>query len=920
MDTIREILIVDDISENLTLLSKYLLAPNNNIRTANGADMALKSIASKLPDLILLDINMPEINRLKVCTKLKEDDSTKNIPIIFIIDSDNSSDKINVFREGGIDYISKPFIKEEVLSKVSTHLQLKKYQDNCDTKSQETLKKHQKQLQLSAEISGLAFWEYNLKTNLFTFNDTYYKFLATTKDAEGGYTMGIEQYFESFIPYKQRQIVLDVIKEAFTKNKDYKASFEYEMRKRDGKIIQVLVNLYITYDEDGNPYRAYGTKYNLTKQKEKEKALKKAKDQTQKLLDEQKSLLLLFDKGDSVLFKWHNDESWHVNYVSNSATKLLGYSIEDFTSNKIAYASCIHKDDIQTVTQEVGDAIKKNIDFFVHKPYRIITKDNQTKWVLDYTVTQKDENGEILYFIGYIIDITHSKENEIKLIQAKENAEKATKAKSEFLANMSHEIRTPLNGIIGLTNLVLKTQLDDIQQDYLNKSISSSNALLHVINDILDYSKIEANKVQLENIPFKLDDLFHQVSDLFSYQISQKGINFNCIIAPSVHNNLVGDQFRIIQILINLVGNAIKFTTKGFIEIHVYSQDIKDDNIKLKFEVKDSGIGISDDKINHLFKEFSQVDASNTREFGGSGLGLVISKKLSQLMGGDIRVESKKGVGSVFSFDVNLKYTKDDNLLSKDLENKTVLLIDDNKQMRGIEAQMLESFDMNITLCHSSHNALTIIKKKNFDYIISNWEMSGMDGIELLVNMQKDYKDHSSKIFLIGSYTNKDKLLNILKSEILHIDNVLLKPFSRSSLFNLLVDNNILLESEEEKEITLTGRILLVEDNKTNQLVASLILENFGLEVIVADNGAIAVEKTKMDDYDLILMDLQMPVMDGFEASKKIREFNKNIPIIALSAAVMQEDIEQTIAVGMDEHLAKPIDTKELKKALLRFL
>ena len=523
--------------------------------------------------------------------------------------------------------------------------------------TQETLNKHQKQLELSAQISGLAFWEFDFNKKLFIFDELYYKFLATSKEFEGGYLMSVEKYLQAFIPIDSQKIILDTISKAYEKNKGYQDSFEYQMLRRDGVILDVLVNFYVSYSKEGTVLKAYGTKYDLTKQKENEK----------------------------------------------------------------------------------------------------------------------------------------------ELILEKEKAEKATIAKSEFLANMSHEIRTPLNGIIGLTNLVLETKLDDMQRDFLNKAVSSSNALLHVINDILDYSKIEANKIELENIPFKLDAVLHQLDNLFSYQVNEKNIEFKSIVDSNVPNNLIGDPFRILQILTNLVGNAVKFTKKGFVKILVSCVNINNNNLNLKVAVKDSGIGISDEKKKRLFKEFSQVDASNTREYGGTGLGLTISKKLAKLMDGEISVESIENKGSIFSLEVTVEYC-----------------------------------------------------------------------------------------------TNKEKCITLKETDT--------------------------QEDETMKNITVYGKVLLVEDNKTNQIVASINLKKLGLEVEIVENGAIAVQKVKEGSFDIILMDLQMPVMDGFKASKKIREFNKNIPIIALSAAVMQEDIKLTKDAGMNSHLAKPINIKQLKKILSQYL
>lgn len=653
-----------------------------------------------------------------------------------------------------------------------------------------------------------------------------------------------------------------------------------------------------------------------------------AEKKTQDLLEEQNTFLSLFDKGDIVLFKWKNNETtntkksinWNVVYVSNSVEKLLGYKTTNFISNNITYNSCIHKDDLQVVKQEVQEAIKENKDFFIHKPYRIITKDKKIKWVLDYTVTQKNKNGKILYFIGYIIDITEQKNLEYNLIKAKEEAENASKAKTEFLANISHEMRTPLNGIIGLTSLILETKLTDMQKSYLTKSITSSKALLHVINDILDHSKIEANKIELEHIHFELDKMLHQVSNLFIYEAQKKDIDLDYTIAPSIYNNLIGDPFRINQILINLVGNAIKFTHNGFIKINV-DLEKKENKIKLNFSVRDTGIGISKIKQKKLFKNFSQVDTSNTRKYGGSGLGLVISQKLAHIMGGEISLESTEEIGSVFNFSVEVEYTeKDYKFLSQDLKNKKVLIISNKKEMRENINKTLKMFTLNTIVCDDGKAALKIIEKEEVNYIIVEWEIPNIDGIEFAKIVDTIHHDKNIKIIIVSSFNKKEQLINAAKTAGINKHNLLIKPFSSSTLLDILINNIKLKKHENIKKLFAKGKVLLVEDNEINQLVAKQNLENFGLEVRTAVNGEIAVQKAQGEHYDIIFMDLQMPVMDGFEASKKIREFNLDTPIIALSAAVMEEDLVMSKEALMNEHLSKPIDIEKLEKVLIKYL
>lgn len=650
-----------------------------------------------------------------------------------------------------------------------------------DVIAREENKKYQKQLALSAEISGLAFWELNLKTSIFTFNDLFYTFLSTNTQKEGGYYIKMEDYFDKFIPKKSKKTFLDAISLAYTKTKDYKDSLEHEIIKRDGEILQVLVNYYVDYDEYGIPNKMYGTKFNLTKQKEKEKIL----------------------------------------------------------------------------------------------------------------------------------------------LEAKQKAENASRAKTEFLANMSHEIRTPLNGIIGLTNLMLETPLTDIQKNYLSKSIISSEALLHVINDILDYSKIEVNKIELEHIPFQLDKMLHQVANLFIYEAQNKGIELDCTIAASIHNNLIGDPFRINQILINLVGNALKFTSYGFINISVNLEELKENTMKLNFSVKDTGIGISKDKQKKLFQDFSQVDASNTREYGGSGLGLVISKKLANLMGGEISVESSEEGGSTFSFTSVVGYKKDDyQFLSQDLKNKKALIVNNNKEMKKIIDETLKIFALETKICDDAESALEILEKEEFDYIIVEWELPGKDGIEFAKTVDTIHQKRSIKTIIMSSFNKREKLINTANQSGIDLNTLLVKPFSSSTLLDILVDNSTLKVEEDTsvQKLFAKGKALLVEDNEINQLVAKQNLENFGLEVHTALNGAIAVQKAKEEHFDIIFMDLQMPVMDGFEASRKIREFTSDTPIIALTAAVMQEDLKMTQEAGMNEHLSKPIDLEKLKEVLIKYL
>ena len=711
----------------------------------------------------------------------------------------------------------------------------------------------------------------------------------------------------------------------------YDSVYPYQ-RPSDGRVIWTRARALMERDATGRGRKMYGVQVDITEQYLAERALK----QSEERLD--------------AATRGANLGLWEVNpqrgeiLVNDILESQLGYAPGALRESDAKWAplrgglaawpQLLHPEDAPRAQQAIARYLAGEGETY-QVEHRVRGPDGSYRWILSAgRAVDRDASGKPTSVHGVHIDIDEMKSLQADLLEARDAADAAARAKADFLANMSHEIRTPMNAVIGLSHLALRTKLDRQQRDYLQKIESSGKHLLGIINDILDYSKIDAGKLSLEAVDFHLDRVLENVAALVSERASEKGLELAFDVDDSVPRGLRGDPLRIGQVLINFTNNAVKFTESGEIVVRVRATETSG-RLVVRFEVRDTGIGLTPEQQARLFQSFQQADASTSRRYGGTGLGLAIARKLADLMGGDVGVASEAGKGSTFWFSVPLERGRSPArrlMPEPDLRNLRVLVVDDNAVAREVLARMLTTMTFRVTEAKSGEEAVRLVERSSADpfaVVFLDWHMAGMDGIETARRVTALQLSQPPRLVMVTAHGRSEVME---EARAAGIAATLVKPVSQSLLFDTAIE--VLggeVEGDDEVPDTsldaldldaLRGiRVLLAEDNALNEQVATELLRSAGLVVEVARNGQEALDRALASQYDVVLMDMHMPVIDGDIVTRRIRErlsANK-LPVLALTANAMEADRERCIAAGMNDYIAKPIDPADLFGKLLRW-
>jgi|GEM_PF-1890235 len=874
------VLIVDDESGMRKSLSRILGKEGHETDTAEDVEVARQKLVESEYDLVISDIIMPKISGVDLLKTIRE--QYPKIKIILITGQPSVDTATEAVRSGAFDYLTKPIKKDEICKTVANAFMVKtleeenlQYRNNLvrmvDKRTREIKNKN---VMLETEIEERK----RIANELIKSKERYRIIEENVSDVI--WAMDVHTLEYTYISPS----VTDMF--GFTLQEAMERPIDRVFLKKDLPMVMASIKAAMDNPDD----RSDVTKIFQVEQYTK-----------------------------SGLLLWTEIRAKLIKDANGNPKEILGVTREISDQKHREQELVDHKEELQKL---VNDRMRDLEQLNRH---------------LASEVTERKRAQKELSQLN--IQLEEIAEHASKMALA---AEHASQSKSEFLANMSHEIRTPMNGVIGMTNLLLETPLDENQRDYAKTVINSAEALLTIINDILDFSKIEAGKLEIEPVPFDLVKAVEDVGELLAEKTYEKGIEFAIKFTNDVPTKLIGDVGRIRQVLVNLAGNAIKFTSEGHVLIEVYAEEKDETSAKLHFKVEDTGLGIEAENIDKVFGSFNQADSSTTRKFGGTGLGLAISSQLVELMRGSLNVESEYGKGSVFSFTIPLPIDNDnaseefDYFSSTEFGNHLMLGVDDIAINRDILSGYFNGWKLPYKMVSNGKDALKVMKKSYKEenpvrIAVLDYHMPEMDGLMLASAIKSDKQLRDTKLILLASAIVQGNLNNDNK---MLFEYVMTKPVKPSKLRDIIekllqtVNNEDEIDKityvDDQSDILLPLDVLLVEDNVINQKVAMMEMEKVGCTVDLAPNGQIAVDMHQNKQYDIIVMDINMPIMDGYEASKTIRlvekrNHKKTVPIIAMTANAMRGDKEKCLNAGMDDYVAKPLKKNQLKEILLKW-
>jgi len=769
----------------------------------------------------------------------------------------------------------------------------------------------------AAEVSKVGGWDLEVNTNQLIWTDITKVIHEVPHNYEPNIDNAIQFYKQGFYRDKIKELVKNLLEKGIP--------FDEEL-------------LIITYSGSEKWVRAIGTAKFIEGKCEKIYGTFQDIDHLKKIELENKQVLKLIQNLTEELpaglyqFQMMDDGTISFPYLSKGFLNLFEVAEFEFKENPHLAFSMIYDEDLEMVNNSIEQSAKNLEKWSLN--FRVRTTSKELIWIKGESNPERLENGFIWH--GYMLDITLQKHTEIALQNAIETANLASNSKSDFLANMSHEIRTPLNGVIGFIDLLMKTKLDAMQLQYMETVFQSANSLLDIINDILDFSKIEAGKLELSLEEIDLFELGGQVTDIVKFQAHAKKLEILLNVAPNLPQFVLADSIRLRQILVNLLGNAIKFTEKGEIELKV--EQLNSGNAldtQFRFSVKDTGVGIDSKNLTKIFEAFSQEDASTSRKFGGTGLGLTISNKLLSLMGSKLELKSDVGVGSVFYFDIKLKSKQGSNQANwKQLKNiNKVLIVDDNVSNRNILQKMFSLRYLQIETVKNGIEALEKLNENNrYDVILMDYNMPYLDGIETVRNIREKLQLSANKLpIILLNNSTEDENLNKICDE-LAIQYKLIKPIKLNQLYDCLVqiqnkDNEVKAPLTEPKKQEINKdlvNILIADDNQINMMLTKSIFKNILPNAVIkeAQNGVEAVSMFVKHNPDIVFMDIQMPEMNGYKAATEIRKFEKDgrVPIVALTAGTVVGEKERCLRAGMDDYISKPVITETIINTINKWL